>query len=514
MRRAIGYVPQASGVDREATGRENLLLQGRLQGMRGADLERRADELLEVFGLGDKANALVKTYSGGMKRRLDVATGLVHRPHVLFLDEPTTGLDPEARAAMWEELERLAAAERLTILLTTHYLEEADRLARRVAIVSRGQIVVEGSPEELKRELRGDAVMVELDGADARPRRRGGARARGGARGEARRAPAAPAGRPGRGGRARHPRRAGRGRRRRARGHRLAALARRRLPPPHGPGLPRRRRGRRMKVVTQTLYLCGRVLRNLSRQPIWIVVMVVQPMFWLLLYSQLFRRITELPGFGTTSYIDYLTPGVAVMTAFFSGSWAGMGMIEDLDRGVLERFLATPASRAAIVFGRILEASIVASLQALLILAHGPPARSDERRAGRLGRDPARVVPRRGRLLGSLPRRRAADPAGGVDDRGGAVHRPAAPLLLLASDRAGADPRLDARPLAPQPGRVGRARGARGGAAGHRLERDGNVHRPAGGLRRADDRLRDLELPLLPADAVISGALGTAILAT
>jgi ABC-2 type transport system permease protein len=126
-----------------------------------------------------------------------------------------------------------------------------------------------------------------------------------------------------------------------------------------------------VKTVAQTLFLCGRVLRNLSRQPIWIVVMIVQPMFWLLLYSQLFRRITELPGFGTTSYVDYLTPGVAVMTAFFSGSWAGMGMIEDLDRGVLERFLATPASRGAIVFGRILESSIVASLQALLILVTG-----------------------------------------------------------------------------------------------------------------------------------------------
>ena len=162
VRRAIGYVAQASGVDREATGRENLVLQGRLQGMRGGDLDRRSTELLETFGLTDKANALVKTYSGGMKRRLDIAMGLVHRPHVLFLDEPTTGLDPEARAAMWEELERLAAAEHLTILLTTHYLEEADRLARRVAIISRGQVVVEGTPEALKRELRGDAVTVEL----------------------------------------------------------------------------------------------------------------------------------------------------------------------------------------------------------------------------------------------------------------------------------------------------------------------------------------------------------------
>ncbi len=166
VRRSIGYVPQASGIDREATGRENLVLQGRLQRMRGPDLEQRATDLLETFGLAEKGNALVKTYSGGMKRRLDVAMGLVHRPQVLFLDEPTTGLDPEARAAMWGELERLAAAERLTILLTTHYLEEADRLARRVAIVSRGKVVVEGSPEALKRELRGDAVTVEVDRAD------------------------------------------------------------------------------------------------------------------------------------------------------------------------------------------------------------------------------------------------------------------------------------------------------------------------------------------------------------
>jgi ABC-2 type transport system ATP-binding protein len=167
VRRAIGYVPQASGVDREATGRENLVLQGRLQGMRGRDLEGRATELLETFGLSDRANALVRTYSGGMKRRLDVAMGLVHRPGVLFLDEPTTGLDPEARAAMWEELEGLAAAEQLTILLTTHYLEEADRLAHRVAIVSRGKVVVAGTPEALKRELQGDAVTVELDMAEA-----------------------------------------------------------------------------------------------------------------------------------------------------------------------------------------------------------------------------------------------------------------------------------------------------------------------------------------------------------
>ena len=166
VRRAIGYVPQSSGVDRDATGRENLTLQGRIQGVGGRALEARVDELLELLGLAEAADRVVRGYSGGMKRRLDVGLGLVHRPQVLFLDEPTTGLDPEARASMWDELERLAEGEALTILLTTHYMEEADQLADRLAIVSRGRVVVAGTPEELKRSLRGEAVEVEL--ADGR----------------------------------------------------------------------------------------------------------------------------------------------------------------------------------------------------------------------------------------------------------------------------------------------------------------------------------------------------------
>jgi len=166
VRRAIGYVPQSSGVDRDATGRENLMLQGRVQGMGGRTLEARVAELLELLGLAEAADRVVRGYSGGMKRRLDVGLGLVHRPQVLFLDEPTTGLDPEARASMWEELERLAEGESLTILLTTHYMEEADELADRLAIVSRGRVVVEGTPEQLKQSLRGEAVEVEL--ADGR----------------------------------------------------------------------------------------------------------------------------------------------------------------------------------------------------------------------------------------------------------------------------------------------------------------------------------------------------------
>ena len=163
VRRVIGYVPQDSGVDELGTGRENLMLQGRVQGMRGKDLRGRTKTLLELVGITEAADRIVKTYSGGMRRRLDIALGLVHRPRVLFLDEPTTGLDPEARVVMWDEVSRLAQAESLTILLTTHYLEEADQLADRLAIVSQGKVVVEGTPGELKAGLRGDAVHVEVE---------------------------------------------------------------------------------------------------------------------------------------------------------------------------------------------------------------------------------------------------------------------------------------------------------------------------------------------------------------
>ena len=162
VRHAIGFVAQKQVSDPMDTGRENLVLAGRLQGMTGADAKARARELLGRFSLEEAGDRLVKTYSGGMARKLDVAIGLMHRPTVLFLDEPTTGLDPEARAEMWAEIERMSAEERMTVLLTTHYLEEADRLASRLAIVDHGRVVASGSPEELKSGLRGDAVVIEL----------------------------------------------------------------------------------------------------------------------------------------------------------------------------------------------------------------------------------------------------------------------------------------------------------------------------------------------------------------
>src|SRR6201996_2459054 len=158
VRSVIGVVAQRSGADPTATGRENLVLQGHLYGQDTTSARKRADELLEHFRLTDAAGRFVRTHSGGMQRRLDVALGLMHRPAVLFLDEPTTGLDPESRAAMWDEINTLATADQVTILLTTHYLDEADRLASALAIVDHGRVVAQGDPERLKRDLGADTL--------------------------------------------------------------------------------------------------------------------------------------------------------------------------------------------------------------------------------------------------------------------------------------------------------------------------------------------------------------------
>lgn len=162
VRHSIGYVAQQSGVDRWGTGRENLVLQGHLQRVPKQQIAARANELLEWIGLTDAADKLVNTYSGGMRRRLDIAMGLVHDPGVLYLDEPTTGLDPESRSALWQDLERLRHEKNLTVLLTTHYLEEADHLCDRLAIVDHGVVVTQGTPSALKSEIRGDAVELEV----------------------------------------------------------------------------------------------------------------------------------------------------------------------------------------------------------------------------------------------------------------------------------------------------------------------------------------------------------------
>ena len=168
VRLRIGVALQDAALDDKQTGRELLRLQGRLYGLRPKEVQQRLDDLTSLVDIGEALDDRIGTYSGGMKRRLDLAAALVHNPDVLFLDEPTTGLDPISRAKVWEEVRRLNDELEMTIFLTTQYLEEADQLADRVGIINDGRIVAEGTPEELKRRVGTDLVVVEVEG-DAAP---------------------------------------------------------------------------------------------------------------------------------------------------------------------------------------------------------------------------------------------------------------------------------------------------------------------------------------------------------
>ncbi|NJD66824.1 MAG: ATP-binding cassette domain-containing protein [Chloroflexi bacterium] len=160
VRRRIGYVGQAGGADLGATGRENLLLQARLHGLAASDIHDRVTELVDLFELAELIDRPARTYSGGQRRRLEIALGLIHRPSVLFLDEPTAGLDPQTRASLWDHVRALRSGG-TTIVVVTHYLDEADQLCDTIAIVDRGTVVTEGRPHELKAALARDTVIVQ-----------------------------------------------------------------------------------------------------------------------------------------------------------------------------------------------------------------------------------------------------------------------------------------------------------------------------------------------------------------
>ncbi|SCL18950.1 ABC-2 type transport system ATP-binding protein [Micromonospora rhizosphaerae] len=162
VRRRIGYVAQGGSTWDESTAREELVLQARLYGISKAEAHRRAADALDAFQLSEYADRKCKTYSGGQRRRVEIALGIIHEPKIVFLDEPTTGLDPQSRAHMWEEIRRLRT-EGMTVFITTHYLDEADALCDRIAIMDHGEVVAEGTPAELKREISGDVVLVGLD---------------------------------------------------------------------------------------------------------------------------------------------------------------------------------------------------------------------------------------------------------------------------------------------------------------------------------------------------------------
>ncbi|MFD6717701.1 ABC transporter [Micromonospora sp. TSRI0369] len=168
VRRRIGYVAQGGSTWDESTAREELVLQARLYGIGKAEANRRAARALDAFQLTEYADRKCKTYSGGQRRRVEIALGIIHEPKIVFLDEPTTGLDPQSRAHMWDEIRRLRT-EGMTVFITTHYLDEADALCDRIAIMDHGEIVAEGTPAELKREISGEVVIVGLD-APSTPR--------------------------------------------------------------------------------------------------------------------------------------------------------------------------------------------------------------------------------------------------------------------------------------------------------------------------------------------------------
>ena len=164
VRRRIGYVAQGGSTWDESTAREELVLHARLYGIAKAEAHRRAARALDAFQLSEYADRKCKTYSGGQRRRVEIALGIIHEPSIVFLDEPTTGLDPQSRAHMWDEIRRLRT-EGMTVFITTHYLDEADALCDRIAIMDHGEVVAEGTPAELKREISGDVVLVGLDTA-------------------------------------------------------------------------------------------------------------------------------------------------------------------------------------------------------------------------------------------------------------------------------------------------------------------------------------------------------------
>ena len=167
VRLRIGAALQDAALDGKQTGRELLRLQAHLYGIRGRAAKRRVEELASLVDIGDALDRFIEGYSGGMKRRLDLAAALVHNPSILFLDEPTTGLDPISRSRVWEEVRRINAELGMTIFLTTQYMEEADQLAQRVGIINQGRMVAEGPPGELKRSVGSDVILVALDGGSA-----------------------------------------------------------------------------------------------------------------------------------------------------------------------------------------------------------------------------------------------------------------------------------------------------------------------------------------------------------
>jgi len=388
VRDLIGLTGQFAAVDELLTGRENLEMFGRLFKLSREDARRRAGELLERFDLAQAADRPARTYSGGMRRRLDIASSLLTRPQVLFLDEPTTGLDPRSRNEIWAIVRELRR-EGTTILLTTQYLEEADQLADRIAVIDRGKVIAEGTGNELKDRVGGQILEVELASAgqrdraqallagvgcgepqpDERPDRltlpapRDGLQLVEEAAAELRRAQigvsdiglrrptlddvflqltGAP---PSEDGGGPSPRT-----RRRPRPQPPEPDA----PAPRRPVLRLRRPPLRAvrSAITDTAVVTGRNLRHFIRQPDLLVFSTIQPVLFVLLFVYVFGGAIGRSLPHGVAYVDFLLPGVFVQSVTFGASQTAVGLKEDLTRGVVDRFRSMPMARSAVLAGR------------------------------------------------------------------------------------------------------------------------------------------------------------------
>jgi len=403
VRELIGLTGQFAAVDELLTGRENLEMFGRLFKLSREEAHRRAGELLERFDLAQAADRPARTYSGGMRRRLDIASSLVTRPQVLFLDEPTTGLDPRSRNEIWAIVRELRRAG-TTILLTTQYLEEADQLTDRIAVIDHGTVIAEGTGNELKDRVGGQILEVELSSVgqrdqaqavlagvgcgepepDERPDRltlpaprnglllveeaaAGLRRAQIGVSDIGLRRPTlddvflqltgAPPSDDG-------------GRSRQTAGEQITAQgASEQIRTPRRPVLRLQRPSPRAvrSAITDTAVVTGRNLRHFIRQPDLLTFSTIQPVIFVLLFVYVFGGAVSRSLPHGTAYVDFLLPGIFVQSVTFRASQTAVGLSEDLERGVVDRFRSMPMARSAVLAGRTL-ADLVRNIAIVVLM--------------------------------------------------------------------------------------------------------------------------------------------------
>ncbi len=378
VRSLIGVALQEAALDPLLTGRDHLRLQATLQGVPKARRKMHADELLERVGLSDAGDRKVSGYSGGMKRRLDLALALVHLPRILFLDEPTTGLDPQSRTSMWEEVARLRREEGVTVFLTTQYLEEADVLADRVGIIDEGKIVAEGTPAALKAEIGRpsvhaiprnekdrDAIAAFLapfgEPLASTPRRGGAAARRARAHG--------------------HRARSRRERRRHRRPRAARALARRRLPRedrPHAGGRDRggrRRAGAEAPQMSSSWPQVGAIARRsvvrTARQPASVIPPLIFPIALMAVNAAGLQASTDLPGFPTDSFLAFALAVPFIQGALFSTMNAGTDLARDIQTGFINRLALTGLRDWPLLVGQISGVVVLGVFQAVFYLVVG-----------------------------------------------------------------------------------------------------------------------------------------------